>query len=63
MIEVDAGAPMHRRFETIAGAQAQVDWGHEGTITTRSGELPVYSFQMVLSSAAEARTESAPATP
>lgn len=42
-------APMHRRFETIAGAQAQVDWGHEGSITTPSGELAVYSFHMVLS--------------
>lgn len=46
---INAGAQMHRRFETIAGAQAQVDWGHEGTITTRAGELPVYSFHMVLS--------------
>ncbi|MQB02263.1 MAG: IS21 family transposase, partial [Actinobacteria bacterium] len=46
---INPGVPMHRRFETIAGAQAQVDWGHEGTITTRSGELQVYSFHMVLS--------------
>ena len=41
-IEAELGikgeVPMHRRFETIAGAQAQVDWGDEGTITTPSGE-------------------------
>lgn len=42
-------APMHRRFETIAGAQAQVDWGDEKTIQIPSGELHVYSFHMVLS--------------
>jgi transposase len=41
-------APMHRRFETIAGAQAQVDWGDEGTIWTPAGELSAYSFHMVL---------------
>lgn len=41
---------MHRRFETLPGAQAQVDWGHEETITLPSGEVvPVYSFHMVLS--------------
>src|SRR6266542_37956 len=39
---------MHRRFEVLAGSQAQVDWGDEGTIATGSGELHVYSFHMVL---------------
>ena len=28
---------LHRRFETVAGAQAQVDWGDEGMIDTRAG--------------------------
>lgn len=40
---------MHRRFETIAGAQAQVDWGDEGTLQTAHGDVPVYTFHMVLS--------------
>jgi transposase len=39
---------MHRRFEVLAGSQAQVDWGDEGTIATSDGELHVYSFHMVL---------------
>lgn len=40
------GAEMHRRFEVAPGAQAQVDWGHEGSLPDGS---PVYSFHMVLS--------------
>ena len=45
----EAGAEMHRRYEVLAGAEAQVDWGDEGTIATRAGELSVYSFHMTLS--------------
>jgi transposase len=41
---------LHRRFETVAGAQAQVDWGDEGTLLAGSGESrKVYSFHMTLS--------------
>jgi len=39
----------HARFSTTPGAQAQVDWGEEGTVTTPTGEVSVYSFHMVLS--------------
>jgi transposase len=48
----DAGsepAGFHRRFEVLAGAQAQVDWGDEGELRTAGGPLHVYSFHMVLS--------------
>jgi transposase len=38
---------LHRRFEVVAGAQAQVDWGDEGRIVAGLGT--VYSFHMVLS--------------
>ena len=41
---------LHRRFETVAGAQVQVDWGDEGTLLSGSGERrKVYSFHMTLS--------------
>ncbi|PVZ08220.1 IS21 family transposase [Actinomycetospora cinnamomea] len=41
---------MHRRFETVAGAQAQVDWGDEGALLAAAGEpRKVYSFHMTLS--------------
>src|SRR4029453_17583658 len=30
-------AGFHRRFEVLAGAQAQVDWGDEGEIQTQTG--------------------------
>lgn len=40
---------LHRRFEVIAGAQAQVDWGDEGAILAGAGIGKVYSFHMVLS--------------
>src|SRR5215216_4283257 len=39
----------HRRFEVLAGAQAQVDWGDEGEILTAAGPLHTYSFHMTLS--------------
>jgi transposase len=39
----------HRRFEVLAGAQAQVDWGDEGEILTAAGPLHAYSFHMTLS--------------
>lgn len=40
---------LHRRFETVAGAQAQVDWGDEGDVLAHAGIPKVYSFHMVLS--------------
>ncbi|MEU6788357.1 DDE-type integrase/transposase/recombinase [Nonomuraea angiospora] len=40
---------LHRRFETVPGAQAQVDWGDEGGILAHAGIAKVYSFHMVLS--------------
>jgi transposase len=41
---------LHRRFEVTPGAQAQVDWGDEGTILSASGQRrKVYSFHMTLS--------------
>ncbi|MFF8975076.1 IS21-like element helper ATPase IstB [Streptomyces sp. NPDC014995] len=42
-------AGMHRRFEVIPGAQAQVDWGDEGMILAHMGIPKVYSFHMTLS--------------
>jgi transposase len=40
---------LHRRFETVPGAQAQVDWGDEGGILAHAGIGRVYSFHMTLS--------------
>ncbi len=40
---------LHRRFEVLPGAQAQVDWGDEGVLATEDGPLHVYSFHMTLS--------------
>ena len=40
---------LHRRFEVLPGAQAQVDWGDEGVIETLAGPEHVYSFHMALS--------------
>ena len=51
--EVDAGDESrrlrcpHRWFEVLPGAQAQVDWGHEGDLLGDGSR--VYSFHMVLS--------------
>lgn len=42
-------ARLHRRFEVVPGAQAQVDWGDEGGILAHAGLPKVYSFHMVLS--------------
>ena len=42
-------AGLHRRFEVVPGAQAQVDWGDEGRILAHMGIAKVYSFHMVLS--------------
>ncbi|WP_443047441.1 IS21 family transposase [Streptomyces sp. KMM 9044] len=42
-------AKLHRRFEVVPGAQAQVDWGDEGRILTHMGIEKVCSFHMVLS--------------
>lgn len=40
---------LHRRFEVVPGAQAQVDWGDEGDLLGHVGIGSVYSFHMVLS--------------
>lgn len=40
---------LHRRFEVVAGAQAQVDWGDEGDLLAQVGIGNVYSFHMTLS--------------
>ncbi|MEV0901263.1 IS21 family transposase [Actinoplanes sp. NPDC049802] len=45
----DQLAGLHRRFEVVPGAQAQVDWGDEGGILAHVGIAKVYSFHMVLS--------------
>lgn len=42
-------ARLHRRFEVVPGAQAQVDWGDEGGVLAHVGIPKVYSFHMVLS--------------
>ncbi|MFI1377782.1 IS21 family transposase [Streptomyces longwoodensis] len=42
-------AGLHRRFEVVPGAQAQVDWGDEGKILAHVGISKVYSFHMTLS--------------
>ena len=40
---------LHRRFEVVPGAQAQVDWGEEGAVLAHAGIAKTYSFHMVLS--------------
>lgn len=40
---------LHRRFEVVPGAQAQVDWGEEGDLLAHVGIGSVYSFHMTLS--------------
>lgn len=40
---------LHRRFEVVPGAQAQVDWGDEGDLLAHVGIDNVYSFHMTLS--------------
>lgn len=42
-------AGLHRRFEVVPGAQAQVDWGEEGDLLGHVGIPAVYSFHMTLS--------------
>ncbi|MGW0064389.1 IS21 family transposase [Streptosporangium sandarakinum] len=42
-------AGLHRRFEVVPGAQAQVDWGDEGKVLAHVGIGKVYSFHMTLS--------------
>nr|WP_031174300.1 IS21 family transposase [Streptomyces durhamensis] len=42
-------AGLHRRFEVVPGAQAQVDWGDEGKVLAHVGIPKVYSFHMTLS--------------
>src|SRR4051794_38764576 len=41
-------AGLHRRFETVPGAQAQVDWGEEGALLANAGITKTYSFHMTL---------------
>ncbi len=40
---------LHRRFEVVPGARAQVDWGEEGDVLGHVGIDRTYSFHMVLS--------------
>jgi len=40
---------LHRRFEVVPGAQAQVDWGEEGDLLAHVGIDKTYSFHMTLS--------------
>jgi transposase len=40
---------LHRRFEVVPGAQAQVDWGEEGGLLAPAGIAKVYSFHLTLS--------------
>ncbi len=40
---------LHRRFEVVPGAQAQVDWGDEDDLLAHVGIGNVYSFHMTLS--------------
>lgn len=40
---------LHRRFEVVPGAQAQVDWGDEGDPLAHVGIPSLYSFHMTLS--------------
>jgi len=40
---------LHRRFEVVAGAQGQVDWGEEGDLLAEAGITKTYSFHMTLS--------------
>jgi transposase len=40
---------LHRRFEVVPGAQAQVDWGDEGDLLAHVGIKNVYSFHLTLS--------------
>lgn len=40
---------LHRRFEVVAGAQAQVDWGEEGDVLAHVGIAKTYTFHMTLS--------------
>ncbi|GAA1171689.1 hypothetical protein GCM10009654_31120 [Streptomyces hebeiensis] len=46
---------LHRPFEVIPGAQAQVDWGDEGKILAHVEIPKVYSFHMVLSYSRDTR--------
>ena len=54
---------LHRRFEVVAGAQAQVDWGDEGAILFDQGIAKVYSFHMTLSYSRDLSPPTHPATP
>src|SRR5215217_4225661 len=51
LVEADDNplAGLHRRFEVVPAAQAQVDWGDKGDLLAHVGVPTVYSFHMVLS--------------
>ncbi len=40
---------LHRRFEAVPGAQAQVDWGEEGDLLAHVGIARTYTFHLALS--------------
>jgi transposase len=40
---------VYKPVETLPGEQAQVDWGHEGTIEENGERLNLYSFNFILS--------------
>src|SRR4051794_17390364 len=48
-IEENPLAGLHRRFEVVAGAQAQVDWGEEGDLLAYVGIERTHPFHMTLS--------------
>jgi len=52
---------LHRRFEVVAGAQAQVDWGDEGGVLAHVGIGKVYSFHMTLSYSRDRSSATRPA--
>ncbi|MCZ2075305.1 MAG: hypothetical protein LC130_09935 [Bryobacterales bacterium] len=37
-----------RRFETPAGKQAQVNWGHLGSLRSEGGERQMWGFTITL---------------
>ncbi len=43
-----AGVVAVRRFETPPGRQAQVDWGHQGSVEQEGRERPLWGFTCTL---------------
>jgi transposase len=49
-MKAEVGKPrVYKPVETLPGEQAQVDWGHFGTITKDGQELKLYAFVLVMS--------------